>query len=43
MEVRGHKAHVKAVHLKQKDHKCDLCGKGFAWPSKLRLHMQTVH
>ena len=43
------KTHIAAVHegtLKRVynyNHKCDVCGKGFVSPSKLKMHKDTVH
>ena len=31
------------VHEKQKDHKCNVCGKAFYHKSNLSFHVTTVH
>ena len=43
----GHKgnlsAHVKTIHLNQKDHECEECGKTFALKGTLSLHVKTIN
>ena len=31
------------VHIGQKDHKCDSCGKAFSEAGKLKKHINSVH
>ncbi|KAF7332272.1 C2h2 conidiation transcription factor [Mycena kentingensis (nom. inval.)] len=33
--------HINAVHLRIKDHICDVCGKAFSQPSGLKIHMNA--
>ncbi|CAH8639844.1 unnamed protein product [Dicrocoelium dendriticum] len=37
------RAHVKCVHLKQRDHTCEYCGKSFSRRCRLRAHVEAVH
>jgi len=37
------KSHIRRVHLKQKDHKCTICTKGFWSNNALDSHMLSVH
>ena len=34
---------VKAIHLNEKDHKCDECGKSFRQKINLSIHGKTIH
>lgn len=36
-------AHIRAVHLKEKKHKCDFCGKEFFHAGKMRSHVEQLH
>ena len=35
--------HEKAIHLNQKDHKCEVCGKSFGDKQYLSKHAKTIH
>ena len=37
------KIHIKAVHERLKNHKCDLCDKAFSQASSLKTHIIGVH
>ena len=37
------KSHIRRVHLKQKDKKCSICGKGFWATTARESHMLSVH
>ena len=35
--------HIKTVHEKQKDLKCEFCDKSFGQKGQLNVHIKTVH
>ena len=37
------KAHIIAVHYRQKDHNCNSCGKAFSQAKYMNKHINTVH